>query len=46
MNKPRRIISMLLTAVLMVTFAVAAVAADDKTDLKDVKKIISISENK
>jgi hypothetical protein len=46
MNKPRRIISILLTAVLMLTFAVAAVAADDETDLKDVKKIISINEHK
>ncbi len=46
MNKPRRIISILLTAVMMVTFAVAAVAADDETDLKDVKKIISINEYK
>lgn len=46
MNKPRRIISMLLTAVMMLTFAVAAVAADDETDLKDVKKIISINELK
>ncbi len=46
MNKPRRIISILLTAVMMVAFAVAAVAADDETELKDVKKIISISENK
>ncbi len=46
MNKPRRIISIILTAVMMVAFAVAAVAADDETDLKDVKKIISISENK
>ncbi len=46
MNKPRRIISILLTAVMMFTFAAAAVAADDETDLKDVKKIISISEYK
>ncbi len=46
MNKPRRIISLLLSALMMVTFAVAAVAADDETDLKDVKKIISINELK
>ncbi len=46
MNKPGRIISLLLAAVMMVTFAVAAVAADDETNLKDVKKIISISEYK
>ncbi len=46
MNKPRRMISLLLTAAMMVTFAVAAVAADDETDLKDVKKIISINELK
>ncbi|MBQ9912957.1 MAG: hypothetical protein IJO73_01880 [Clostridia bacterium] len=46
MNKPRRIISIFLTAVMMLTFAVAAVAADDETDLKDVRKIISISEYK
>ena len=46
MNRPRRIISLLLTAVMMVAFSVAAVAADDETDLKDVKKIISINEYK
>ena len=46
MNRPRRIISLLLTAVMMVAFVVAAVAADDETDLKDVKKIISINEYK
>lgn len=46
MLKPGRIISLILTAVMMVTFAVAAIAADDETDLKDVKKIISINEYK
>ncbi len=46
MRKPGRIISLILTAVMMFTFTVAAVAADDETDLKDVKKIISINEYK
>ncbi len=46
MRKPRRIISLILTAVMVFTFAVAAVAADDETDLKDLKKVISISEYK
>ena len=46
MLRPGRIISLLLTAVMMTAFAVAAVAADNETDLKDVKKIISINELK
>ncbi len=46
MRKPGRIVSLLLATVMMFVFAVASVAADDETDLKDLKKVISITECK
>ncbi len=41
MRKPTRIISFALAAILMVTLAVAAVAADKKTSLEDLKSYVT-----
>ncbi len=43
MRKPRRIISLILTVIIMFTLTAAAVAADKETSFKDLKNVVSVT---